>query len=153
MIKKILLGLLAALVLIQLFRPTKNVSEERITANDVSKVYAIPDDVHQLLMAKCYDCHSNNTNYPWYSNLQPVAWWLAHHIDEGKAEVNFSEFRSYPREKALHKLEEVGEVTQDGSMPLESYTLLHHNAKITPEEQSKINNWLKSLDIEVKAAY
>lgn len=150
MVKKILLALLAILVIIQLFRPEKNVSEEIITQNDVSKVYAIPDDVHQLLIKKCYDCHSNNTNYPWYYNIQPVAWFVAHHVEEGKGEVNFSEFRSYDQKKALHKLEEVGEVTLNGEMPLESYTLLHPETDITAVDQTKINAWLKSLNIEVK---
>jgi hypothetical protein len=147
MAKKIILILLAVLVIIQFIRPERNVSEEIITARDISKVHPIPENVHQILIKKCYDCHSNNTNYPWYINFQPVGWWLAHHIDEGKEELNFSEFSTYDKKKADHKLEEVGEVLEDGSMPLESYTLIHTEAKISAEEKEAINTWLKSLPI------
>jgi hypothetical protein len=134
-------------VIIQFIRPERNVSEEIITARDVSKVHQIPENVHQILMKKCYDCHSNNTTYPWYINFQPVGWWLAHHIDEGKEELNFSEFATYDKKKADHKLEEIGEVLEDGSMPLKSYTLIHAEAKISDEEKQAVNAWLKSLPI------
>ena len=92
--KRFLLLLLLVFIGIQFFRPAKNKSEG-ISANDITAKYAVPDDVKAILKTSCYDCHSNNTNYPWYSNIQPVAWWLKDHIDEGKRELNFSEFASY----------------------------------------------------------
>jgi hypothetical protein len=147
MFKKILLALVILLVIIQFIRPEKNVSQEVIAENDISNVHAIPEEVHQVLIKKCYDCHSNNTNYPWYVNIQPVGWWLAHHVDEGKGELNFSEFRSYDEERANHKLEEIGEVTEDGSMPLSSYTLIHSATKITAEDKAAIHAWLRSMNI------
>jgi hypothetical protein len=150
MAKKILLALIILLVIIQFIRPAKNISQEVIAENDVSNVHAIPENVHQVLIKKCYDCHSNNTNYPWYTNIQPVGWWLAHHVDEGKDELNFSEFRSYDSERANHKLEEVGEVTADGSMPLSSYTLIHQDTKITAEDRAAIHAWLKSMNISIE---
>ncbi len=148
MAKKIALGFLAVLVIIQFFRPGRNISTEIITDRDISKVHAMPVDVHKLLIAKCYDCHSNNTNYPWYANIQPVAWWLADHVNEGKGELNFSEFASYEKKKADHKLEEVGEVVGDETMPLESYTLLHPETKITAEDKKAILGWLNSIGIK-----
>lgn len=148
MIKKILLALLAIFVIIQFIRPEKNVSSEIITAQDVSKVHAMPENVHQLLIQKCYDCHSNNTAYPWYSNIQPVGWWLANHVNEGKEELNFSAFSTYDKKKADHKLEELGEVLAEGSMPLTSYTLLNPETKVTEEEKKLISNWLNSIGIK-----
>src|SRR6187402_914348 len=118
--KKILIGILGALVIIQFIRPTKNESETVITANDISKVYAMSESVQQILVNKCYDCHSNSTQYVWYYNIQPVAWWMAHHIDEGKDELNFSEFKTYPEKKAIHKLEELSEAVNEGWMPIDS---------------------------------
>jgi hypothetical protein len=148
MVKKIILILLVVLVLIQFFRPEKNVSAEVITARDISKVHPVPQNVQDLLLKKCYDCHSNNTHYPWYVNVQPVGWWLAHHVDEGKGELNFSEFSTYEKKKADHKLEEVGEVIEEGSMPLTSYTLLHPETKISADDRKILTDWLATLPIE-----
>ncbi|MDB5275156.1 MAG: cytochrome [Ferruginibacter sp.] len=91
--KKVLLVLLVILVIIQFIHPAKNSSsEDAMLVNDISKKYIIPQNVHDILKTSCYDCHSNNTVYPWYSKIQPVDWWLTNHINEGKREVNFSEF-------------------------------------------------------------
>ena len=119
MAKKIILVLLALFVLIQFVRPKKNISTEVVTARDISKVHSIPDDVHQTLIKKCYDCHSNNTNYPWYSKIQPVGLWLGHHVEEGKEELNFSEFATYDKKRADHKLEEIMEFEFDLQIFLE----------------------------------
>lgn len=94
MIKKILYVLIAALVIIQFIRPKQNVSAGPFT-NDVSTKFAVNDNVASILKQSCYDCHSNNTVYPWYANVQPVTWWLQDHVNEGKKELNFSEFATY----------------------------------------------------------
>jgi hypothetical protein len=150
MVKKILLILGAILIIIQFFRPEKNASPQLITENDISKTVAIPDELHKTFIKKCYDCHSNQTKYPWYFNIQPIAWWLAHHIDEGRGELNFSAFKTYDQKKANHKLEEIGEVIEEGEMPLTSYTLIHTDTNITPEDKQAINAWLASLNIDFK---
>ena len=82
--------LLIALVVIQFFRPKKNVAQG-ISANHISTKFSIPDDVNAILDKACYDCHSNNSRYPWYFNIQPIGLWMDHHIKEGKRGVNFSE--------------------------------------------------------------
>ena len=149
MVKKIVLGLAAVLLVIQFIRPAKNVSQG-LSTNDVAVVYPdMPKEIHVLLQKKCYDCHSNNTNYPWYSNLQPVAWWLADHVEEGKEHLNFSEFATYEKKKADHKLEELVEEVAEGEMPLKSYTLIHREAVVTPEELTLIRNWVSSMGIKV----
>lgn len=145
--KKIGWGILAVLVIIQFIRPSKNVSEQLITDNDISKTYAMTDEVHQILIKKCYDCHSNSTVYPWYNNIQPVGWWLAAHVDEGKEELNFSEFKTYPEKKANHKMEELSEAVNEGWMPLDSYLWIHGDAKITEADKNVINAWIKTLPI------
>ena len=143
--RKIGVLLLILLVVSQFIQPKRNTSATIITENDISKVYAMPNDLHQVLINKCYDCHSNNTRYPWYFYIQPIGWWLAAHVHEGKEELNFSEFRSYDQKKTDHKLEELEEVTEDRSMPLKAYTLFHEEAKITEEDEQMIKGWLSSL--------
>jgi len=148
--KKILLGLLLAFLLIQLFRPQKNKSEVK-QVNDISAVYQIPKETGQLLQTSCYDCHSNNTNYPWYAYIQPVAWWLNDHIVEGKEELNFSEFGTYSLKKQAHKLDELAELVASGDMPLSSYTIIHGNAKLSDAQKKQLTDWANSLKMEIEA--
>jgi hypothetical protein len=146
MLKKILVGLLLLIVIMQLLQPTRNISEGP-SENDISKVYALPTEVQNVFTQKCYDCHSNNTHYPWYIHIQPIGWWMASHIKEAKDELNFSEFKTYNQKQVSHKLEELVEVLEDGSMPLPSYVWLHSEAKVTAEETQAIKSWVQSLGI------
>ena len=145
--KKIGIGLLIVLVLLQFVRPARNHSEEVIAENDISKTYAIAEPVHQIFVKKCYDCHSNNTHYPWYTNIQPVGLWMQHHVNEGKDELNFSEFKTYPERRANHKLEEISDAVNEGWMPLDSYLWIHKEAKVSPDDRDAINAWIKTLAI------
>jgi len=145
--KKIALGFLAVLVIIQLFRPSKNISTEIITSDDISKKYELPQNVHQILIKKCYDCHSNNTIYPWYYNIQPVAWWMANHVKDGKRHLDFSIFKTYAEKKAIHKMEELSEAINEGWMPLDSYLWTHKEATVTASDREAINAWIKGLPI------
>jgi len=142
--KKIGLGLLAVMVIIQFIRPTRNTSTAE-SPNEISKYYEVPADIHAVLKKSCYDCHSNNTVYPWYTNIQPVGWWLQDHVNEGKGELNFDEFGTYDQKKAKHKFEEIEEVVNEGEMPLSSYTLIHGDAKLSPEQSSAIAAWAGAL--------
>lgn len=144
--KKILIGLVLLVVVMQLLQPTRNISEG-ISENDISKVYALPTEVQQVFEKKCFDCHSNNTHYPWYIHIQPIGWWMASHIKEAKDHLNFSEFKTYNEKKTARKLEELSEEVTEGSMPLRSYVWLHPDAKLTPEETKAINDWVQSIGI------
>lgn len=150
--KRFLLMLLIAFIAIQFFRPQKNMASG-ISANDITTKYAVPKNVQQILKTSCYDCHSNNTNYPWYSNIQPVAWWLKDHIDEGKRELNFSEFASYRIGRQYRKLEEINGEVKDNKMPLESYTLIHGDAKLSDEQKLTLATWVTALRDSIKAQY
>lgn len=147
--KKILIAVLAVFIIIQFIKPEKNVSAED-SPNDIFAHYQAPDDIKQLVQSACYDCHSNNTVYPWYAEIQPVAWWLADHVKEGKSELNFSEFASYSPKKGDHKLEEFVEMLEAGEMPLKSYTLIHRDAKLSAEQVAKLSNWAKELRAQIK---
>ncbi|MBX2964214.1 MAG: heme-binding domain-containing protein [Cyclobacteriaceae bacterium] len=149
MVKKIVTVVLLSLVVMQLLQPAKNKSEG-LDENDISFTYEMPEEVHAILIKKCYDCHSNNTHYPWYAHVQPVGWWLASHISEGKKHLDFSSFKTYPEKKANHKLEELSEAVTDGWMPLETYVWLHRDAKVTPKETRLINDWIASLGVPIK---
>ena len=96
-----------------------------------------------ILNGACNDCHSNKTEYPWYANVQPVAWWLAGHVNDGKRHLNFSAFTNRPLAYQNHKFEEIVEMVKEKEMPLPSYTWmgLHPDANLTDEDRNEIINW------------
>jgi len=150
--KRFFLFLLVVFVAIQFFRPAKNRSET-VSTHDISTKYAVPQDVMASLKTSCYDCHSNNTNYPWYNNIQPVAWWLASHVEDGKKDLNFSEFTSYRIGRQYIKLEQINDLVKKDEMPLESYTWIHKNAILNEEQKLAIANWVTVLRDNMKAQY
>lgn len=149
--KKVGIGFLVILLLLQAYRPAKNDSNKM--DNDISKSYAVPDDVKQILAKACNDCHSNNTVYPWYSNIQPLRFWLDNHVNDGKRHMNFNEFNTYRIARQYKKLDECIEQVKEGEMPLESYTLIHTNAKLTDTEKQKLYDWCNTVRDSIKARY
>ena len=142
--------LLVAFITIQFFRPTKN-KAEGTSSNDITKLYAVPPEVQTILKTSCYDCHSNNTEYPWYSYVQPVAWWLNNHIVDGKKDLNFSEFASYRIKRQYKKMEEINKLVKEDEMPLDSYLWIHKNSKLNTDQKLVIANWVKSVRDTIKA--
>ena len=139
-LKKIFLGLLTVLVLIQFIQPVRNKSNGMLSA-DITKTISVPENVQGILKIACYDCHSNNTNYPLYSRIQPFGWLLAKHVKDGKAELNLNEFGSYSPRRQISKLNGIANSIKDGTMPLGSYTLLHKNARLSKEDKVLIIDW------------
>lgn len=139
---KIIFSLCGVMLLIQLIRPDRNIGNI-YSDSHISQVVSVPSEVNSLLQRACYDCHSNNTEYPWYAGIQPIAWWLSDHVEEGKHELNFSEFKQYSLKKQRHKLDEVAEMVREEEMPLFSYTIAHSNAKLTKDEIELIAMWAK----------
>ncbi|MBC7889388.1 MAG: heme-binding domain-containing protein [Ferruginibacter sp.] len=153
-LKPLALLLLTALIIIQFFRPKENLSSgSTALANDISKVYHVPDQVQAILQTSCYDCHSNNTQYPWYSKVQPVTWWLNDHILEGKKEINFSEFASYSIRRKYKKMEEIIKQVKDDEMPLYSYIFIHRNSKLNGDQKLSVVNWATAIRDTMKASY
>ncbi len=139
-LKKILLAILIVFIVIQFIQPARNKSGQ-VLPTDITKIYKVPDSVQAVFKTACYDCHSNTTSYPWYSNIQPMAWFLAHHIKDGKADLNFSEFGSYSVRKQKSKLKEIEHSLKDGTMPVTSYKLMHANARLTQQDKKLIIDW------------
>jgi hypothetical protein len=145
-VKKILLGLLLVFIVMQFIRPARNRSSAK-QATDMITTLNVPSNVAGILKASCYDCHSNNTRYPWYSNIQPAGWLLAKHIKDGKEQLNFNEFGNYSKRRQLSKLRAVENSIKDGSMPLSSYTWLHSGAKLSAESKAMVLDWTsKKID-------
>ena len=102
-----------------------------------------PAEVQSIIDRSCNDCHTNRTRYPWYSRISPVSWWLKDHIDEGRGELNFSEFGTYAPKKAAHKMEEICEMVEKGEMPLREYTWGHWGARLSEADKQTLCTWSK----------
>ncbi len=149
---KKLLGLAAiGAVAIQFFPVTKNLSSAAPGADDIAVRYPTSPEVKAILAESCYDCHSDRTRYPWYTRIQPVGWWMQHHVDEGKRELNFSRFGSYTPNRARKKMAETIKETRDREMPLTSYLLTHREAKLTATQVQQLLDWADSIRARIPA--
>jgi len=151
-LKKIGLVLLGALVLIQFIRPEKNQSTVNPDQQLASR-YPIPDSVNTILQKACMDCHSNNSRYPWYASVQPIAWWLDEHIRDGKKHLNFDEYTHRSLRYQFHKMEETLEMVKIEEMPLASYPWTHKEARLTKAERLAITQWAQSVMDTMKQRY
>ena len=146
LLRKILLAIGIVFIGIQFIQPAHNKSEQ-VLETDISKIILLPSNIDTLLKNACFDCHSNNTTYPWYANIQPMAWLMANHINNGKAMLNFSEFGKLSKRKQISKLNSISNSIKDKSMPLSSYILMHNKAQLSKVEKELLINWIQqSLD-------
>lgn len=133
---KVALGVVVVLVVMQLVRPTRE--NPAVTGDLVT-----PPDVKSVLKKACYDCHSNETVWPWYSNVAPVSWLVARDVNEGRKHLNFSVWESYEQKRKDKKLEEIGEEVSEGEMPMAIYVPLHPEAKLSDAEKKLLVDWAK----------
>ena len=140
--KKILVILLVAFILIQFFPIDKN-NPAPTPQMDFLNIKKTPESTATLIRNGCYDCHSNETKYPWYTNVQPIAWFLKSHIDEGRKHLNFSTFATLEPKKQAHKLDEAVEMLEKGEMPLQSYVLGHPEAKFSEAQTQEMIKYFK----------
>jgi len=127
------------------FIPSKRNLSDTVSENDFVRTFKPPDQIQKLLKTSCYDCHSNNTRYPWYNKLQPAAWFMEGHIKEGKEELNFSEFGGYSKRRQRSKLKSIISQTKSGEMPIPSYTYVHWDAILSEQEKKMLEDWITGV--------
>ena len=152
-LKTITIGIIIIFLLIQ-FIPKNNYNNgDALTPASIETSHKVPADIAAILKTSCYDCHSNHTIYPWYANIQPVSKWLSNHVEEGKEELNFSEFGNYSLRRQYHKLEEIAEQVDENEMPLSSYTLIHGDASLNETQKKTLSTWVNNLRDSFKLVY
>lgn len=147
--KKVLVILLVAFILIQFFPIDKN-NPAPTPQMDFLMIKHTPESTAALIRNSCYDCHSNETKYPWYTNVQPFAWFLKSHIDEGRKKLNFSTFATYEPKRQAHKLAETAEMIEKGEMPLDSYVLIHSDAKLNETQKQGLIQYFRKVENEIR---
>lgn len=136
--KKFLLFLLIVLIAIQ-FVPMKKENPS------VSADFNGPSEVKEIFQTSCYDCHSNETIWLWYSKFAPASWLIVHDVNEGREHLNFSNWQNMSDTDMPKMLENIWKEIDDDEMPLKIYTLMHRDAKLTPDQKKLINNWSVNL--------
>lgn len=125
----------AGFIVIQFFRPAFS-NPEIVAGQPIESSIEVPGDVQTVFSKSCNDCHSNKTAYPWYAQVSPFSWFLSGHIEEGRRELNFSEWNSYSNRQKIRKLEELCEMVEGGSMPLGSYLWIHRDAGLNEDQKN-----------------
>ena len=145
-----MIGWLAVLVVaivlvIQVIPVERNVSTVP-PGQSFEKTEKVPANVAAILKVSCYDCHSNNTRYPWYSELQPGAWVMAQHIKKGRDELNFDEFNNYSKRRKKAKIKSIISQIEKDEMPLRSYRMMHGNARLSADEKKELLDFFNTIN-------
>lgn len=149
--KKVIVVLLVAFIIIQFF-PIDKTNPPLTPGMDFLRIKKTPPQIASLISTSCYDCHSNESKYPWYSDIAPSSWLLKNHINEGRKHLNFSTFATYEPKRQAHKLEECIEMIEKEEMPLDSYYLGHQDAKLTTEQRKELIKYFKKVKEETERA-
>lgn len=146
--KKILLILVVILAGIQLIQPERSnppIDPQRTIQSRMT----VPADIDDVLKRACNDCHSHETVWPWYSYVAPVSWLVAHDVNEGRRELNFSDWAKYKPDRLVDKLEEVSELVSERDMPMKIYLPLHPEARLTDDEIRRLSEWAKDAAAQI----
>jgi hypothetical protein len=142
-VKRTFVVLGSLFLLAQLIRParTNPVSDQSLS---LESQLPVEPQVSKILDRSCNDCHSNKTRWPWYTNVTPVSWWVVGHVDEGRRDLNFSEWGTYDKRKQSRRLDQMCELAKSGAMPLGSYTPMHSGSKLSGDDLRTFCTWTNS---------
>ena len=150
-LKVIALALSIAFVAVQFYRPDR-ANPPTAQAETLEATTDLPENVAQILNRSCSDCHSNQTLYPWYSNISPFSWLLADHINEGRRELNFSVWKTYSPKKKRHKYDEICEQVTSGAMPHNQYLWIHRDARLSEADKKVLCDWAETEKAKIPEA-
>jgi uncharacterized membrane protein len=150
--KRLRIGLFSLFVVFVILQvlPKNRTNPVVDAGTDLLAVADVPVEVRQILQRSCYDCHSNQTRWPWYSNVAPAGQWLVHHVDEARHHLNFSDWNSITAHRRAKLMKEMAEEVSEGHMPLHSYLWMHREAKLTEDERSLFADWCESRRAELE---
>ena len=144
MVKKILLGLLGVFLIIQII-PANLPEVMEVNNDDLLLNNSVPENIEWILQSSCYDCHSNETIYPWYSYVAPVSFLVSRDTRKGRKHLNFSEWQSLSKSDKAKALDEIGEEVGEGEMPMKIYPITHPDARLSDEQRKEIIAWAEEF--------
>jgi hypothetical protein len=143
--KKIFLYLLVGIIVLIQFYPVERPAVNTDNPNDISKHVNVPKNISIILKSSCYDCHSNETVYPWYANIAPVKWWVYEHIEHGREHLNFSEWSTISKLDKAEILDDLSSEVIEKEMPLKYYPWMHKEAKLSDADREALSEWAEML--------
>ena len=149
MVKRILIGFVVIIIIIQFIQPARN-NTGQVVPQSFIDTFLPNDTVLNLLSNSCFDCHSNHTKYPWYTNVQPIGWMMAKHINDGKAELNFDELAALSNRRRNSKFKSISEQIEQEKMPLKSFLLMQKNAKLSKADKNILINFFQLIIKELE---
>jgi hypothetical protein len=150
LLKWIVIVLACAFVVIQFWRPART-NPAVDPAQTMHAQLQVTPQVSGILERSCNDCHSNATRWPWYTNVSPVSWFVVNHVNDGRKELNFSEWGWFSTNRKVKKLQEICEQVEDGAMPLTTYTPLHSGSKLSPDDVKALCDWANAERSRISA--
>lgn len=141
-------GVVIVLIVIQFFRGELPEPQSR-PATDLLATGEVPEPIASMLMTSCYDCHSVESKYPWYSQVAPTSWLVARDVREAREEMNLSEWTGLPKRKKIKTLENIKEEVGEGEMPLPIYLTIHWDAKLSAEQRKQIVDWASAYQDKI----
>ncbi|OQX80803.1 MAG: hypothetical protein B6D61_01550 [Bacteroidetes bacterium 4484_249] len=146
--KKVLIILILILLVIQ-FIPSGLPDNNPVAGQDIHDLISVPENVSLILRNACYDCHSQEVKYPWYSYVAPVSFLVARDIRVGREELDFSKWGELTKRKQIKLLSEISEDVEDGEMPMKIYPPLHPEARLTQEDIDLIIEWTEQTSEKI----
>ena len=140
--KTILLSVAIVFVIIQFIQPDRTMVKNA-EQKDINQVINMPDTIAAMLKQSCYNCHSNNTTYPWYTYVQPIGWYLSYHVQNGRQQLDLSEFDKYSIRKQATKIKEMASQVKEKEMPMSSYLWMHKEARLSDDQRMLLVTWLE----------
>lgn len=134
--QKILIGIGLVFVILQFF------GAEKTNPPEAAPLYIEDEAVVKIFERSCDDCHTNRTNWPWYSYVAPISWYVVDDVDHGRKEMNFSIFENYSKKRQIHKIEEIKEEIEKGKMPMDEYLITHPDAELSDEDKRIVYAWV-----------
>ncbi len=147
---KVLIWILVVVLIVIQFVPLNRENPDSETKMDLLTYTQAPQEVSTILMNSCYDCHSNQTNWPWYSRVAPVSFVIVNHVKEGRDNLNFSDWGNYDPEDQFAILKHMHKVIEKGDMPLNGYVKLHDEANLSDQNKALIYDWIDNLKAEIQ---
>jgi hypothetical protein len=142
---KIVIAILAIAFIALQFVPNKMPENTPAGKDDLIGGGVLPENISSILRTSCYDCHSNQTSYPWYSRVAPASWLLAQDVRDGRDDLNFSEWGSYTRRHQIKNLRKIKEEVSSGEMPLKNYLIIHRNARLSAAQKGALVQWTDEM--------
>ncbi len=145
MTKKIILGIILLIVVVAQIIPVDKPATSTDTSKDLITNNDLPESVVKILKTSCYDCHSNQTVYPWYASVAPVSWLVIRDIKEGREELNFSNWETLSKMDKAKLLDDISEEVEEAEMPMPIYFITHSDAKLSEQDRQLMVDWSETF--------